>query len=129
MAAKHTDYLQRILNARVYDVAIESALEPARNLSRRLHNKVLFKREDTQPVFSFKLARGVQQDVAADRGRTQARRDLRVGGQPRAGRGAVGAPAGLPRGDCDAGYHAEGENRRGARWRRQRGRGAAGRKL
>ena len=55
MAAKHTDYLQRILNARVYDVAIESALEPARNLSRRLHNKVLFKREDTQPVFSFKL--------------------------------------------------------------------------
>ncbi|MGE0070766.1 MAG: threonine ammonia-lyase, biosynthetic [Thiomonas sp.] len=55
MAAKHTDYLQRILNARVYDVAIESALEPARNLSRRLHNKVLLKREDTQPVFSFKL--------------------------------------------------------------------------
>jgi threonine dehydratase len=55
MAAKHTDYLQRILNARVYDVAIESALDPARNLSRRLHNKVLFKREDTQPVFSFKL--------------------------------------------------------------------------
>ncbi|MGA8009590.1 MAG: threonine ammonia-lyase, biosynthetic [Thiomonas sp.] len=55
MAAKHTEYLQRILNARVYDVAIESALDPARNLSRRLHNKVLFKREDTQPVFSFKL--------------------------------------------------------------------------
>ncbi|MBU6436896.1 MAG: pyridoxal-phosphate dependent enzyme, partial [Betaproteobacteria bacterium] len=48
-------YLQRILNARVYDVAHESALEPARNLSRRLHNKVLLKREDSQPVFSFKL--------------------------------------------------------------------------
>ncbi len=55
MAAKHSDYLQRILNARVYDVAIESALDPARNLSRRLHNRVLLKREDTQPVFSFKL--------------------------------------------------------------------------
>jgi len=52
---KHTDYLQRILTARVYDVAQETALEPARNLSRRLHNKVLFKREDQQPVFSFKL--------------------------------------------------------------------------
>jgi len=49
------DYLKKILNARVYDVAIESALEPARNLSRRLHNKVLLKREDQQPVRSFKL--------------------------------------------------------------------------
>jgi threonine dehydratase len=52
---KPADYLKKILNARVYDVAIESALEPARNLSRRLHNKVLLKREDQQPVFSFKL--------------------------------------------------------------------------
>lgn len=48
-------YLTRILNAKVYDVAHESALEPAKNLSRRLHNKVLLKREDQQPVFSFKL--------------------------------------------------------------------------
>jgi threonine dehydratase len=50
-----TDYLQRILTARVYDVAIESALEPARTLSRRIGNHVLLKREDQQPVFSFKL--------------------------------------------------------------------------
>ena len=49
------DYLQRILTARVYDVAIESPLEPARTLSRRLGNHVLLKREDQQPVFSFKL--------------------------------------------------------------------------
>lgn len=49
------DYLKKILTARVYDVALESALEPAHNLSRRLHNTVLFKREDQQPVFSFKL--------------------------------------------------------------------------
>ncbi len=48
-------YLQKILNARVYDVAIESALEPARTLSKRLGNQVLLKREDTQAVFSFKL--------------------------------------------------------------------------
>jgi len=49
------DYLQKILTARVYDVAIESPLEPARNLSQRLHNQVLLKREDQQPVRSFKL--------------------------------------------------------------------------
>ena len=48
-------YLRRILNARVYDVAIESPLTPARNLSKRLGNKILLKREDDQPVFSFKL--------------------------------------------------------------------------
>jgi len=57
------DYLKRILNAKVYDVATESALEPARNLSRRLHNKVLLKREDQQPVFSFKL-RGAYNKMA-----------------------------------------------------------------
>ncbi len=49
------DYLQKILTARVYDVAIETALDPARSLSERLGNQVLLKREDTQPVFSFKL--------------------------------------------------------------------------
>jgi threonine dehydratase len=49
------DYLRRILTARVYDVAQETPLDPARNLSRRLGNHVLLKREDTQPVFSFKL--------------------------------------------------------------------------
>ncbi|WP_159910862.1 threonine ammonia-lyase, biosynthetic [Pantoea sp. 18069] len=57
------DYLIRILNARVYDVAVESDLQPAKNLSRRLHNKVLFKREDQQPVFSFKL-RGAYNKMA-----------------------------------------------------------------
>ncbi len=56
-------YLRKVLNARVYDVAVESALEPARNLSRRLHNKVLLKREDQQPVFSFKL-RGAYNKMA-----------------------------------------------------------------
>jgi threonine dehydratase len=49
------DYLQRILTARVYDVAKETALETAKVLSRRLGNQVLLKREDQQPVFSFKL--------------------------------------------------------------------------
>src|SRR5450432_1330417 len=48
-------YLQKILTARVYDVAIETALDAAPALSIRLGNTVLLKREDTQPVFSFKL--------------------------------------------------------------------------
>jgi threonine dehydratase len=56
-------YLQRILNAKVYDVAVETALTPARNLSKRLGNKVLLKREDDQPVFSFKL-RGAYNKMA-----------------------------------------------------------------
>jgi threonine dehydratase len=49
------DYLKRILNARVYDVAIETPLEVAPNLSTRFQNRILLKREDLQPVFSFKL--------------------------------------------------------------------------
>jgi threonine dehydratase len=49
------DYLKKILTARVYDVAIESSLEIAPDLSRRTGNQVLLKREDQQPVFSFKL--------------------------------------------------------------------------
>jgi threonine dehydratase len=57
------DYLTKILTARVYDVAHETALEPARALSRRLHNSVLFKREDQQPVRSFKL-RGAYNKMA-----------------------------------------------------------------
>ncbi len=57
------DYLERILKARVYDVAIESPLEPAHALSRRLRNRLLIKREDLQPVFSFKL-RGAYNKMA-----------------------------------------------------------------
>jgi threonine dehydratase len=60
---KPADYLKKILNAKVYDVAIESALETAKNLSRRLHNTVLLKREDQQAVFSFKL-RGAYNKMA-----------------------------------------------------------------
>jgi len=57
------DYLEKILNARVYDVAIETPLEPASNLSARIGNRVLLKREDMQPVFSFKL-RGAYNKIA-----------------------------------------------------------------
>ena len=60
---KPADYLKKILTARVYDVAVESALEPAHALSQRLHNTVLLKREDQQPVHSFKL-RGAYNKMA-----------------------------------------------------------------
>ncbi|HEX5463061.1 MAG TPA: threonine ammonia-lyase, biosynthetic [Steroidobacteraceae bacterium] len=56
-------YIERILKARVYDVAVESPLEAAPRLSRRLGNEVLLKREDLQPVFSFKL-RGAYNRIA-----------------------------------------------------------------
>ena len=48
-------YVDRILKSKVYDVAVETSLETAPRLSRRLNNHVLFKREDLQPVFSFKI--------------------------------------------------------------------------
>ena len=57
------DYLERILRARVYDVAVETPLEVAPNLSARLGNRVLLKREDMQPVFSFKC-RGAYNKMA-----------------------------------------------------------------
>jgi len=58
-----SDYLERILTARVYDVAHETPLEKAPNLSARLHNRLLLKREDMQSVFSFKL-RGAYNKMA-----------------------------------------------------------------
>lgn len=49
------DYIHRILKARVYDVARATPMEPMSSLSKRMGNTVLLKREDLQPVFSFKL--------------------------------------------------------------------------
>jgi threonine dehydratase len=57
------NYVDRILKAKVYDVAVETALEIAPRLSRRLDNQVSFKREDLQPVFSFKI-RGAYNKIA-----------------------------------------------------------------
>ncbi len=59
-----TDYLQKILTARVYDVAVESPLELAPTLSQRIENQIYFKREDVQSVFSFKL-RGAYNKMAS----------------------------------------------------------------
>ena len=58
-----TNYLQKTLTARVYDVAKETPLEKAAHLSARLNNTLLLKREDMQSVFSFKL-RGAYNKMA-----------------------------------------------------------------
>ncbi len=57
------DYLKRILTSKVYDVAVESPLDAAPLLSARMGNSIWIKREDTQPVFSFKL-RGAYNKMA-----------------------------------------------------------------
>jgi threonine dehydratase len=61
------EYLRRILNARVYDVATETALEPAARLTARLGNRVLLKREDLQSIFSFKLRGAYNKMVGLDK--------------------------------------------------------------
>ncbi|NYT82338.1 threonine ammonia-lyase, biosynthetic [Alcaligenaceae bacterium] len=58
-----TDYLKRILTSKVYDVAVETPLDFAPQVSARIHNNVYLKREDTQAVFSFKL-RGAYNKMA-----------------------------------------------------------------
>ncbi len=62
------DYLRRILTSRVYDVAQETPLDHAPRLSERLGNTVLLKREDLQPVFSFKVRGAVNKmaNLSAD---------------------------------------------------------------
>jgi threonine dehydratase len=57
------EYVKKILCARVYDVAIETPIDEVRQLSKRFDNRILLKREDLQPVFSFKL-RGAYNKVA-----------------------------------------------------------------
>lgn len=56
-------YVKKILQARVYDVAIETPLSEARFMSKRLNNQVWIKREDLQPVYSFKI-RGAYNKMA-----------------------------------------------------------------
>lgn len=51
----NTEYLKKILNSRVYEAAVETRLQHAKNLSNRFNNKIWLKREDEQPVFSFKI--------------------------------------------------------------------------
>jgi threonine dehydratase len=63
------DYVKKILTARVYDVAVESPLDPMPRLSKRIGGPVHLKREDLQPVFSFKLRGAYNKMSQLDRGR------------------------------------------------------------
>ena len=60
----NADYPEMIRDAQVYDVALETPLELANKLSARVNNRILMKREDLQPVFSFKL-RGAYNKIAS----------------------------------------------------------------
>jgi threonine dehydratase len=57
------DMMRKILTSRVYEAAVETSLDPAVALSARLNNRILLKREDQQPVFSFKI-RGAYNKIA-----------------------------------------------------------------
>ena len=66
------DTIKKILSAPVYDIAIETPLEKARSLSTRLGRKIWLKREDLQPVFSFKLRGAYTKIMALSEGERQA---------------------------------------------------------
>ena len=72
VTAELTQLLHDVLTSRVYDVARETPLEPAPRLTARLGNEVLFKREDLQPIFSFKI-RGAYNKIAHLSDRERAR--------------------------------------------------------
>ena len=120
------DYLQKILTAKVYDVAIESPLDHAPALSRRIGNRVLLKREDQQPVFSFKLRGAYNKMAHLSAAERAQRRRRRVGRQSRAGCGAGGAAAGMQGNDRHADHHADDQDSRG---RVARGQGRAARRF
>ena len=74
-------YVKKILASRVYDVAVETPLQPASNLSRRLHNQIQLKREDMQPVFSFKI-RGAYNKIVQLSAEAQARGVIALAAAP-----------------------------------------------
>ncbi len=115
------DYLEKILKARVYDVAIESPLDIAPALSRRLGNTILLKREDMQPVFSFKL-RGAYNKMA-HLGAAQLKRGVIAASAGNHAQGVALActAARLPRHHRHAGHHAADQDIGSGRPRRPRG--------
>ena len=105
-----TDYLEKILTARVYDVAVESPLEAAPLLSERLGHTLLLKREDMQSVFSFKLRGAYNKMVQLTPEARSARRHCGLGRQSRPGRRPGGANPGVQRRDRHARHHAADQN-------------------
>ena len=95
------EYVERVLRAQVYALARETPLEVASRLSTRLGNRVLLKREDLQPVFSFKL-RGAYNKLASLREDERARCDRRFCWQSRTRARARCHPTRRARADRDA---------------------------
>ena len=126
--------LREILASRVYEVARETPLDVAPRLSRRLDNHVLLKREDSQPIFSFKIRGAYNRIARLTPEEREPRRHRRQRRQPRAGRRLFRTPAGHPRrhrhaaDDAgDQGGRGQGARRRGRAGRRPLRRGAAAR--
>ena len=84
-------------------MAVESPLEPARKLSGRWETACWLKREDNQPVFSFKLRGAYNKMARLSPEQLRPRGDLCLGGQPRPGRRAQRETPGLPGGHRHAG--------------------------
>ena len=107
------DYLQKILTAKVYDVAVETPLElRADSVAAARQSRAAEARGPAAGVL-VQAARRLQQDGAPARGRARARRHRRVGRQPRAGRCARRAAARLRCDDRHAGHDAAHQDRRG----------------
>lgn len=88
VAPEGAEYLRAVLRAPVYEAAQVTPLQKMEKLSSRLDNVILVKREDRQPVHSFKL-RGAYAMMAGLTENKSPRRDYRVGGQSCAGRGVL----------------------------------------
>ena len=119
------DYVTKILKARVYDVARETPLEPAPKLSSRLGSEVWLKREDLQPVFSFKIRGAYNKLIVAHRRGAGAGGHRVVGRKSCAGRRARRAPA---RGACAHRHAGDGAAHQGGGGGAARGGGGAGRR-
>ncbi len=87
VAPEGAEYLRAVLRAPVYEAAQVTPLQKMEKLSSRLDNVILVKREDRQPVHSFKLRGAYAMMAGLTEEQKSPRRDYRVGGEPCTGRG------------------------------------------
>ena len=113
VTAELTQLLHDVLTSRVYDVARETPLDEAPRLSERLDNEVLLKREDLQPVFSFKL-RGAYNKIAHLSDKERARGIIAAS----AGNHAQGVAFSAQQAAASARSSSCRRRRRGSRWTR-----------
>ena len=97
--------IKKILSARVYDVAIETPVHQAPFLSKRLGRPVLLKREDLQPVYSFKCRGAYNKMVGIPKDVLSEGCDCGVSGESRTRGRSWRAEIKNPSSDCDADHH------------------------